>query len=229
MLLREIGVGGETITFEVSGRSIGQTLTGGDGWAYLEYSHPMRGNHTIVAKVEPSPRVSRVEATGVLALWERRRPILLIDVNTLFMLDEELKTRLPGLPSLEIFSVLPAPAADASSELQKLGKFYYNLVYLARGDARDVDSIRRWLTKYEFPVGLTKTLESAPGALESLILELKEGGWENIEAGIGLDKEFAEVLVQQRIRAVILDRDSDETFPRRAKMFKQWKDVRKHL
>jgi hypothetical protein len=228
-LLGVTGLGGETIRFVVMGQHVGTALTGGDGRAFLEYKTQMRGNHPINGEVEPSPRVNAATGLGNYASWERRKPILFVDVVTLFKAGEGGAVLLPALP---MFNAVKwgEPDEDAPGELTKLGKFYFNIIYLLRGDKGNLETLRAWLKTSEFPPGITRVIQPGPAKLLVFIEQLKEGGWDNIEAGIGQTKGFADTLVKNRIKAVIFPNPSKkEKFPRRAKIVSTWKEVRKHL
>ena len=228
-LLGITGLGGETVKFVVQGLQAGTTLTGGDGRAFLEFKTHMRGNQKIVAEVESSPRVQAVKAFGNFASWERRKPILLVDVATLLKKGESGPLSLPGLPLLNPVK-LGDPDEDAPNELTKLGEFYYNIIYLHRGDKAHLESLRDWLKSFEFPPGISRVIQPGPAKLLAFIEKLKESGWDNIEAGVGHTKGFADTLVKNRIKAVIFpDPSKKEKFPRRAKIVSKWKEVRKHL
>ncbi len=219
-----IGVGGETIEFVVHGQRVGTALTDKDGYARLEFKTHMRGNQKIVATVESSSKVTAKPGIGNFASWERRKPILFVDVVTL------LKSEDGSVHLVFNTSTLGEPDADAAYELTKLGEFYYNIIYLLRGNDGDVERLRDWLKTANFPPGITRKVQSGATSLLAFITQLKEGGWDHVEAGIGQTKVFADTLVKNRIKAVILpDPSKKEKFPRRAKIVSKWKEVRKHL
>ena len=227
-LLRNKGLGGETITFTVQGQHAGTALTGGDGRAFLEFKTHMRGNHKIVATVESSARVESVEGEGNLASWERRRPILLVDVSTLVQRDSS--TLLPALPVVGSLGAQRKPEEHAAKELSKLTAFYYNVIYVHEQQGTASHETREWLRQHEFPVGITRMVPQDSKALLAFINKLKEGGWDNLEAAIGRTWEFAYTLVKNRIKTVIFpDPGEKKKYPRRAKVVKSWKEVRKQL
>jgi hypothetical protein len=219
-----IGVEGEEIAFFVSGQPAGSAVTGGNGKALLEFSTSMRGNHSIKAIHLANKNISNLEGYGNLAAWERRRPVLLIDVRTLLEpQDQKIQLELN-------VKEWPEPRERAVLELQNIGEFYYNVVYvLWNQDDFPRDRLRDWLWIHEFPHGLTRVLQPGASGLEGFIEDLKEKGWDNLEAGIGATPEFAEVLVRNRILAIILPKAEGAKFPRRAKVISHWKYVRKHL
>lgn len=174
--------------------------------------------------------MSDAEGTSVLASWERRKPILLVDLAAVMQRKVTPKSPLPSLPVTLGMTELGDPDANASQELEKLGKFYYNLMYLFRSDGGDVEQMQSWLRTHHFPQGFSQVIKSSRQALQQFITQLKEAGWENVSAGIGRTVEFAEVLVEHRLQTVIVGEvDKDEDLPRRAKLVKSWKKVRTHL
>ncbi|MCZ6800202.1 MAG: Ig-like domain-containing protein [Nitrospirae bacterium] len=217
------GVEGEEIAFFVFGKEAGTAVTAKNGTALIEFSTPMRGNHPIKAVHLPSKAIPKVEGFGNLASWERRRPVLFIDVKTL--LDGQGQEVTMELTRKN----WPTPREGAIKELQKVGEFYYNVIYIIWNHDVPKESLRDWLRMHEFPVGLTLVLEPGVTGLAGFIEGLQEKGWNNIEAGIGSTSEFAEVLVKHRILAVILPKTEGAKFPRRAKVISHWKYVRKHL
>ena len=227
LLGRELGLGGETVDFLVDKQMVGSTMTGGDGRAFLEYAPPLRGNFTVTVRVTESPRVLGAEGKGLLASWERKKPILLVDL--LAVMQESSTPELP-LPSFSMTNVLGEAEKDAPPELEKLGRFYYNLVYLFRSDGGDTKPVREWIRTNQFPSGFPINIPSGRQALEEFIAQMEKDGWANVTAGIGRTTEFAEVLVEHRLKAVILhDPEDNDGYPRRAVLVESWKKVRKHL
>lgn len=226
------GLGGEIIVFTVLGQRVGTALTGGDGRAFLEFRTRMRGNHNVVANVETSPRVESAEGMGNLASWERRRPILLVDVATLIQEQEKdsIVNALPTLPFNVNLTAFGDPQEDAPQALSKLSEFYFNVIYLHDYSETVLQETREWLRQHKFPVGIAKRVPPKSKALLAFMETLKEGGWDNLEAGIGRTWEFARTLVKQRIKTIIFPEPSEKRqYPRRAKIVKSWKEVRKQL
>ena len=229
LLGRKIGLGGESLEFLVQGKVVGTTMSGGDGRAYLEYTPRMRGNLGITVRLSESPRVFKAEGTGLLASWERRKPILLVELTAIVKEKDSPSSSLPSLP-INLSGNLGDAETEAIGELEKLGKFYYNLIYLHRSTAGDQDVLQQWIQTNEFPAGFPKVIPVGRQPLSDWVTQLKERGWENVTGGIGRTKEFADVLVENRIKAVVLhDPEDKEGFPRRAVLVKSWAKVRKHL
>ena len=224
------GLGGELIVFTVQGQRVGTSLTGGDGRAFLEFRTHMRGNHNVVANVETSPRVDSAEGIGNLASWERRRPILLVDVATLIQEKDSIVNSLPVLPFDVNLTAFGEPQEDAPLTLSKLSEFYFNIIYLHDSSETVLQETREWLRQHKFPVGIAKRVPPKSKALSAFMETLRESGWDNLEAGIGRTWEFARTLVKQRIKTVIFPEPNEKReYPRRAKIVKSWKEVRKQL
>jgi hypothetical protein len=223
------GIPEEPVDFFLQGRFLGKATTDSEGWARLKFSPKMRGNLSLLAKWATAMKADVVEGHGVLLSWERRRPIILIDLDVL--VEGGVSTELP--PS-EIFPdpglILGKPTAAAPAELHKLAKFYYNLVYLDRTGKGRIEAIQRWLREHQFPPGMIRILPHTATSLPDLLQGLEEEGWENISGGIGRTADFAEVLVKNRLQAIILPLpDKDEAFPRRAIILNDWSRIRRHL
>lgn len=230
------GLGGEQLEFLVEGKPIGAAMTGGDGRAFLEYTPRLRGNKEVKVRLAGSKRVEGSDATAILACWERRRPILLVESVALAEPTPTPRLPLPALPALPLeFGAQdhPKPAPDSAEVLQRLGEFFYNLIYLSRSERdamTEIEELRAWLRDHRFPPGLTMTVRPGESALADKIEELRAQGWDNLKAGIGRTREFAEVLVDHRMEVVILPASSkDQNLPRKAKVVENWKDVRKKL
>ncbi len=224
----EIGIPDQALEFFVHGRTVGQANTDAHGWARLDFVPSMRGNLSIVVKVITQSKVNAIEGKGVLLSWERRRPILLID---LAVVAEELVTEAPPPelyldPGMSLGEAHPAAAA----ELGKLAEFYYNLVYLDLTGRGRIESIQTWLRDHQFPPGMVRILPQTATALTDLLHDLKAEGWEKVSGGIGRTAGFAEVLVQNRLQTVILPPPNiQEHFPRRAIILNDWSRVRRYL
>ena len=101
----------------------------------MQFAPQMRGNLALRARWVTAAKAQVIEGHGVVLSWERRRPLLLIDLAVL--VEGELETEAP--PS-ELFPdpglVLGEPSVAAPVELKKLSEFYYNLVYVDRDGKR---------------------------------------------------------------------------------------------
>lgn len=225
----EIGLPDQALEFIVHGRTVGQANTDAQGWARLDFAPSMRGNLPIVVKVVTTGKAEAIEGKGVLLSWERRRPILLIDLAVLVAGELVTDPPPPELykdPGLILGDAHPAAAA----ELGKLAEFYYNLVYLDLTGRGHLEDIQDWLREHQFSPGMIRILPKTPTALTDLIHDLKTEGWEKVSGGIGRTAAFAEVLVQNRLQTVILPLPQARgRFPRRAILLNDWSRVRRHL
>ncbi len=125
------------------------------------------------------------------------------------------------------------PMPDAAAELGKLTQFYYNVLYVmtdnkAVGTNDQVNAqARQWLKDQKFPVGHIIVLPSGPEAWGTKLDELHAAGWTTLKIGVGRTKAFAEAFLQRRLDAVMVPEPAKGEAPRKAKVAKEWKDVRK--
>ncbi len=225
------GIGDEEVEFFIQNRSIGNSKTSSEGIATIEFVPRVRGNLTIKVRIRGSSKVADLEAMGLLASWEKRRPILIVDLVSLLPSNVSTLSSAPSSPLATVGeSILADPNTNALHELEKLGKFYYNLVYLSRSKADSVKVLRKWLHEHQFPLGVPMAIPPGSKSLINFIEKLQTDGWENLESGIGRSTEFAEVLLERRIQTVIIqETETDKKFPRRAKIVNGWPKVRRHL
>ena len=225
-MLTETGLGGESLQLEVAGKVVGTAMTGGDGRAYFEYSPKMRGNYPFTVTLNPSPRVETAKASGLLGVWEHRRPILFIEA--LALMEEG------GDPSGLSLPIGKRPLGewkaqpDAAEELSRLAQFYFNVIYLLDHRAENAE-FRTWLIEHKFPTGVIMQTNQGAEGLGTLLDDLKKGGWTATKNGIGRSRVFAETLLERRMEVVIVPEPSKGDTPRKAKTAKNWKEVRKQL
>src|SRR5512145_2391354 len=167
-LLSETGLGGEPIELLVDGNVVATAMTGGDGRAILSYSPKAKGAIPFTVRVGTTPRVAAAEAGANLAVWERRSPILAVEMAAL-MEDPAGQNPIMIWPGKEAEGRRPLP--DAAEELGKLTQFYYNVLYVATVD-KTVGSndqvnaqVRQWLKDQKFPVGHILVLPPGSEAL----------------------------------------------------------------
>ena len=230
-LLKDSALGGEPLELVIDDVVAATAMTGGDGRAFVSYVPKARGIKSICVRVGNSPRVAASEGQANLVVWERRNPLLVVEMASL--MEEELSTGpLPGLvPNIQP-ELKPIP--DAADELGKLTKFYYGAIYIAPlslgadGFRANVEA-RDWLTNNKFPPGLVLVLPPGEDALGAAIDELHAAGWKTIKTGIGRSKGFVETFLRRRLEAVMVPEPAKGDAPRKAKLAKDWKDVRKKL
>lgn len=225
--LRQQGVGGEPLILWVDKVQAATAMTGGDGRAFFQYTPPKLGTFPIKITVGDSPRVADAEGTGVLAVWERRRPILLVEGAALFASRETGVT-----PPLPLSVAVEKPAEHAAEELDRLSRFYYHLIYLVPPGASALKSVRQfreWLDQHRFSQGIVLSANLNVDGLRGLLEGLQADGWENIKSGVGTTAAFAEALVAERLTAVAINQDDRGKLPRKARRVKDWKEARKRL
>jgi len=88
---------------------------------------------------------------------------------------------------------------------------------------------RQWLKDQKFPVGHILVLPSDPEAFGEKIDEMHAAGWKMLKIGVGRTKAFAEAFLQRRLDAVMVPEPAKGEAPRKAKVAKEWKEVRKKL
>lgn len=230
-LLKDSALGGEPVELVINGEVVATAMTGGDGRAFLSYVPKVRGITSIRVRIRNSPRVAASEGQANLVVWERRNPILVVEMASL--MDEELsRGPLPGLGPKIQSELKPIP--DAADELGKLTKFYYGAIYIvssppgADGFEANVEA-REWLRSHKFPPGLVLVVPPGEDALGATIDELHAAGWKTIKTGIGRSKVFVEAFLRRRLEAVMVPEPAKGDAPRKAKIAKDWKEVRKKL
>ena len=212
------GLGGEPIELLVAGKVVATAMTGGDGRAILSYTPKAKGALPFIVRVGVTSSVAGVEAGANLIVWERRSPMMAVEMTAL-MEDAEARRPMP----------------DAAGELAKLTQFYYNVLYVVTQDkaAGSHDQVsaqaRQWLKDQKFPVGHILVLPSGPEAFGKKLDELHAAGWKTLKVGVGRTKAFAEAFLQRRLEAVMVPEPAKGEVPRKAKVAKEWKDVRKKM
>ena len=231
-LLTEAGLGGEPVELLIAGSVVATAMTGGDGRALLSYTPKAKGAVPFIVRVGATSTVAMAEAGANLAVWERRSPIMAVEMAALM---EDVIGQGPTVarPVNEPEGRRPMP--DAAEELGKLTQFYYNLLYVvmlekgAGGRAQVNAQARQWLKDRKFPVGHILVLPSDPEALGGKLDELHASGWKLLKIGVGRTKAFAETFLQRHLEAVMVPEPVKGEVPRKAKVAKEWKDVRKKM
>jgi hypothetical protein len=233
-LLTSNPMGGEPLELVVGGKVVATTMTGGDGRAFFTYIPKAQGLAPVQIRVGNSPRVASVEGQATLAVWEKRQPILMIELSSL--LEEPTPSRIPPrVPSMGMAIELERkPMPEAVDELGKLTQFYYRVIYVvtvsAGGDgARMSAEARDWLKAHKFPPGYVMVLSPDFKTLGTKIDGFHAEGRKTIKTGICRSRACAEVFLQRRLEAIIVPEPTKGEVPRKAKVVKNWKEVRKKL
>jgi hypothetical protein len=231
-LLTETGLGGEPIELLIASNVVATAMTGGDGRAVLSYTPKAKGSLPFTVRVGTTSKVVVVEGAANLAVWERRTPIIAVEMASL-MEAPTAQGPTVTLPGKDVEGKHPMP--DAANELGKLTQFYYSVIYVMTEDkvAGTNDQVsaqaRQWLKDQKFPVGHILVLPSGPEALGAKLDELHAAGWKTLKIGVGRTKAFAEAFLQRRLDAVMVPEPAKGEAPRKAKVAKEWKDVRKKM
>jgi hypothetical protein len=176
--------------------------------------------------------VAAVEGQANLAVWERRNPIVTVEMAALI---ETPPTQGPLPGGTAAFQQDRNPMPDAAEELAKLTQFLYRVIYVATSGETGSDAFQvasetgEWLKAHKFPTGYVLVLPAGSEALGTKIDELHAAGWKSIKTGIGRTKAFAEAFLQRRLGVVIVPEPVKGEAPRKAKVAKEWKEVRKKL
>lgn len=208
---------GEPLELLQGSNLLASAVTGEDGRASFHFSHKLRGNATLTVRTADKSSFAARD-TVTLASWEPRTPILMVEMTSLF--DDP---------------VAMQPMPDAADELAKLTQFYYHAIYVVteesgKGDGfQAADRARQWLLSHKFPLGYVLVVSPSSDAFGTKLDELRDAGWTTIKTGIGRNKSFAEAFVQRRLEAVTVPEPPKSEKARKAKIAKEWKDVRKHF
>ncbi len=228
--VRNAGLGGEPLELVVDGKVAATATTGADGRASFTYSTKTVGALPIQVRLGASTRVLPATGEANLLVWERRNPILAIDIASLIE-TVHVEASIPGSGPQNNPEQKPMP--DAAAEIGKLSQFYYKVIYLVPSIGSEgfqaSAQVRAWLKAHHFPSGYILVLPPGNEALGKKIDELRASGWNAIKVGIGRTKVFAEAFLQRRIDAVILPEPPKSEIPRKAKTAKEWKEIRKQL
>jgi hypothetical protein len=230
--LTEAGLGGEPIELLIAGHVVATTMTGGDGRAVLSYTPKAKGVVPFTVRVGTTPRVAVAEAGANLVVWEHRSPIIAVEMAAL-MEDVAGQGPIVIVPGKGVEGRRPMP--DAAEELGKLTQFYYNALYvvtqnkLAGSNDQVSAHARQWLKDQKFPVGYIIVLSSNSEAFGEKLDELHAAGWRTLKIGVGRTKVFAEAFLQRRLDAVMVPEPAKGEAPRKAKVAKEWKEVRKKM
>lgn len=233
-LLVDSGLGGEPLKLVIDGKSVATAMTGGDGRAFFDYLPKMRGAYEFTVRLGTTPRVTATETTGTLAVWEKRRPVLLVDMASLLEEAKSSPLPLPSLPAVGGAQGQVKPVLGAADELSRLTQFYYNVIYLSWPSAEGAafhgdDSIRQWLKEHKFPTGFVVVVKPGADALGAVLDEFKKEGWTTLKIGIVRSRELASVLLEHRMEAILVPEPARGEVPKKAKVAKDWKEVRKKL
>ena len=216
--------GGVGLHLSIDGKPVAMAKTNESGHASFDYLAKMRGTYAVTVSVDDAASVAADNSDATLCVWERRRPIILVELAALIQPVTSASTGTAAESSLQ-------PLSDAADELSRLTQYYYNVVYVTGGEQPPseiaaIGNVRRWLESHKFPPGFVAPPSEGLGAtLETF----KQGGWATMKTGIVRTRSSAEMLLQHRFEVVVVPELPKGEMPRKAKAAKEWKDVRKKL
>jgi len=147
--------GGVTVEFFVNGKSIGKSLSGGDGLAFKQFVPHVTGLYKIKAKSDKD------EGEGILLTLKKGSGIVFIDVEGSL---------------IEKFTNKPKP--HGQKVVKDIGK-RFPVVLLSTSGFLNIKSLKEWLERNEFP-----ELPVIPWKQGSVFSDLHEEGFK-IRAIIG--------------------------------------------
>ncbi len=216
--------GGVVLHLSIDGKPVATAKTDESGHASFDYLAKMRGTYAMTVAVDDAATVAADKGDATLCVWERRRPIILVELAALVQPAVSASTGTATESSLR-------PVPDAADELSRLTQYYYNVVYVAGGEplpteTAAIGNVRRWLAAYKFPPGF---VAPASEGLNATLETFKQSGWATMKTGIVRTRSSAEMLLQHRFEVVVVPELPKGEMPRKAKAAKEWKDVRKKL
>lgn len=223
---------GVVLHLQIDGKEVATGNTDERGQVSFDYLAKMRGTNVISVSVDPDAPVAAEKVDATLCVWERRRPIVVVEVDALIQPApaSAVPAQSPVMDTTDDAGPMPVP--EAAEELSRLTQYYYNVVYVwshEQGPMGHASSaqVRRWLGAHQFPTGFVAT--PTPGGLNATLDALKSDGWTTMKSGIGSTRGFADMLLQHRMEVVVVPELPKGELPRKAKGAKDWKEVRKKL
>ncbi|MCP9450961.1 MAG: hypothetical protein NNA21_12990 [Nitrospira sp.] len=225
------GIGGEPVDLLVEDTIVATGMTGGDGRVFLSHRSNAQGALPIRVRVGKSSRVLPVEGRANLVVWEQRNPIVAVELAALM----EQPPVPPPVPLIgAALDPERKPMPNAAEELAKLTRFSYRVIYVVLLPSSGADGFRiahqtrEWLNAHQFPTGYVWVSPPGGDALGEKLDELRADGWKTLKIGIGRSTAFVEAFLNRRLQAVIVPEPSGEA-PPKARVAKDWKEVRKKL
>lgn len=217
-------ISGERIEFMLEGRSLGQTLTGGDGMAVKPFTPSKPGLYIIAVRLVGNPRYEADPVELYIACRKATDPILPVALSSV---------RAPSKPPAIPFSAAPSSEAmpEAAKVLSKLSN-QYQLVYIETGDEAIGPDLKDWLARQDFPPAplfvwaLPGETDGRAERFVERFRELRGEVWANIPAGITRSAADAEGLARMKIPVIVMAEVDDEIdLPKSARKVTSWKAV----
>jgi len=216
-------ISGERIEFMLKNRSLGQTLSGGDGVAEIRFVPPTPGLYVVRVRIVESPRYEADAAVLNVACRNASAPILFVALSSV---------RIPSEPPSIPFN--PTPSSDAMPEAVKvlsgLSK-RYQLLFIETGDEALIPETKDWLIQQDFPPAplyvwsMPNEAERRTERIVERLEEIRDAGWTNLSAWITRSTEDAEALSNLKIKAVVMAEEDDNVPLEGSKKITDWKSV----
>ncbi len=214
---KAIPVSGEPLQLLSEGRVVERAVTDAKGLAEFHVTPKAKGASSLTVRTAASARVT-AEGRATVAAWEYRNPVLAVEFG-----------------ALKKDVTADEPAVDAADELGKLTLFYYHLLYVVSAPDPAFDEFevsttaRQWLAAHRFPPGFILVVPPTAGAFGSKLDQLRAIGWSGLKTGVGRSRQFAETFLERRLEAVMVPEPPKGDQLKKAKIAKQWKEVRRNF
>jgi len=225
LLFRDRPISGERVEFLLDGKSLGISLTGGDGVAVREVEALPPGEHQATLRLK-STQYDIPEVQARLEVWELKPPILLVNLAAAIA---EKEGKGPSLlePRFEM-----ALRPDASRVLKGLAQEYHLLFFTDKEETR-LAEIKTWLATHDFPSAplLAWKIGSGPVTHDLVLGEeleaLRSAGWTNLKVGIGATALDADPFLKAGLKAIILVDEKEDAMDMPSGTIKatNWKKV----
>jgi len=199
------GMEGYLVGFYRLDHKIGQSRTDQDGLAEIAYIPASPGNHVILARLEdPDVRKFAVEAVEiVVAARHRTDPMVVVDLD---------RTLVAGGFG-EVLAGKAEPMPSSGPVMDRLARDH-TIIYLTHRPDVFTERTKRWLRKYDYPVGpvLTSTLAQlfkGSGPYKSAAISDLKKVFSRIETGIGDKPSDAEAYTANGMKAVLIIHPDD--------------------
>ena len=216
-------LGGEMLLFQQNGRTLGRTMTGGDGRALLSFVPRATGVEKMTVRLADSRRVAAPEAMAGIFVWDRRRPIVIVSLAALVSSSRR-DFQLPGSSGQ-----LSGPEGSVVQALVALAR-QANLIYVTPRDRFELSEIRQWMGQHRLPASPVVPLKPSPKRLASELETWRREGWTNIKGGLVGTAEEAKALLDAKLKAVASPAaPSNEKWPDKTVTTTDWNEVAKQL
>ncbi|HET6465550.1 MAG TPA: hypothetical protein VFH55_08095 [Nitrospiria bacterium] len=216
-------ISGERIEFMLKDRSLGQTLSGGDGMAVKSFVPPTPGLYVVTVRLVENPRYEADAAELYVASRKASTPILFVALSSV---------RTPSEPPSIPFN--PTSLSDAMPEAVKvlsgLSK-RYQLLYFETGQGALIPETKDWLIHQDFPPAplyvwpMPNEAERRTEQFVEQLQEIRDAGWTNILAGITRSTEEAEALSSMKIKAIVMAEEDDNETLKGSMKVTDWKSI----